>query len=359
MVEITIRDGRAGRQIMPDGKGAILGKIERGDVLDIGDTIQLADGTKVVVLGDEVTILGNEEKQTVFVGSVPARIFNIGAGGCLGWSLQRARAESTVCVRCVDDDEAAMIGTAASFCRQYGTQPTHRLLYSSYRVWQQTIASIVSPDMKHLLPSVAEDAMGALVGWILVWRLIIDQASHDLSRRFGKDSAEFRRFKVFKSGVYDDCQGYRVAEALRNMVQHREMPPLSINHSRELDPQSGKPVSRVSFTLPVSWFLDSERCPAVVKSEFRATPDALLQVADVVDDAMGGMGRVIRELIKINLPELSEHVTYLRKVFSETAPDTPVLMRLSERPNQGLSFNMQRLDDLTVFIQNAPIKAGA
>jgi hypothetical protein len=360
MVEITIRDSRVGREIMPDGKGAVLGKTERGRALDIGDTVELADGSQVVVIGDELTIRADGEKQTVFVGSLPARkSITIDAGGCPGWTLQRAQAESTVCVRCLDDDEAAMIGAAASFCRQYGTQPTHRLLSSAYRVWKQTIASLVSPDTNHVVPAMAEDAIGAFVGWLLIWRLIIDQAAHDLSKRFGKESEEFRRFREFKSEIFGGCQGYRVTEALRNMVQHREMPPLSITHSREPDPQSGKPVSRVSLTLPVSWLIDSEKCPAVIKSEFKLTPDALLQVTEVVDDAMDGMGKVIRELIEINLPELSQKITFLRRIFSETAPETPVLLRLSGRPNQGVTVDMQRLDDLTFFIRNAPIGAGA
>jgi hypothetical protein len=156
------------------------------------------------------------------------------------------------------------------------------------------------------------------------------------------------------SEVFDGCQGYRLTEALRNMVQHQEVPPLNINHSRERDPQSGKPVSTVSITLPVSWLLDSGECPAVVKAEFRATPDALLQMVDVVDDAMGGMKKVIGKLVEINTPELSQHATYLRRLFSETAPEAPLLLRLSPRSGQGMKVDMQRLDDLTFFIRNRP-----
>lgn len=71
MVKITVRDGRSERELAPDGKGIILGTTEHGDVLDIGDKINLPDGTPVIVIGSEELISNAGEEQTVFVGSVP------------------------------------------------------------------------------------------------------------------------------------------------------------------------------------------------------------------------------------------------------------------------------------------------
>ena len=130
---------------------------------------------------------------------------------------------------------------------------------------------------------------------------------------------------------------------------------MKISHIQQLDPKTRTRVTRTSITMPVSWLLDSPKCPAVVKAEFGQTPDASLSIPDVVDDAMAGMERVIREFIEINLPTLSGQVLYLRSLFAETAPDVPVMLRLSQRPDQGLDVKMQRLDDLTLLIRESPI----
>jgi hypothetical protein len=56
MAHITVRDGRAGHPKGPDGLGGVLGVTQAADFLDIGDLIALADGTRVVVIGDEMNM---------------------------------------------------------------------------------------------------------------------------------------------------------------------------------------------------------------------------------------------------------------------------------------------------------------
>jgi hypothetical protein len=71
-MKITVRDGRVGRKVAPDGKGEVLGTIEYSGFLDIGNKIKLPDGTNVIVIGLEDNIGQDEIKQTVFIGSMPA-----------------------------------------------------------------------------------------------------------------------------------------------------------------------------------------------------------------------------------------------------------------------------------------------
>lgn len=74
MVKITIRDGRVGRELAPDGKGAVLGTVERSNFLEIGDKIALPDGTPAIIIGDEMTLGGGQApEQVVFVGSTPGQ----------------------------------------------------------------------------------------------------------------------------------------------------------------------------------------------------------------------------------------------------------------------------------------------
>jgi hypothetical protein len=70
-VEITIRDGRPGLEVVSDGKGVVLA-VDRGSALDEGDVIVLADGTKVVVIGAGEKIGSGSYTQTVYIGSLPA-----------------------------------------------------------------------------------------------------------------------------------------------------------------------------------------------------------------------------------------------------------------------------------------------
>ena len=76
MVHITVRDGRAGHPKDPDGRGAVLGVTQAPDLLDVGDVIELPDGTRGIIIGLEEVLGGEAEgmdpmSQTVFVGTMP------------------------------------------------------------------------------------------------------------------------------------------------------------------------------------------------------------------------------------------------------------------------------------------------
>ncbi len=289
----------------------------------------------------------------------PPKLISIDVGACPGWTLQKAEATTTTFIRCVSDDEAMEIFEAASFCRMYATKPTYRLLTSSYRVWQQTFTRAAEAKKEEWTPDLAEDLLSAFVGWLLVWRLILDQAEHDLSARFGADSVELTSFRAARRAAYDGSQSYRIVEALRNIVQHREMLPVILNRIKELDHASGLPVSKVSYKFPVSYLLASPKCPATIRAEFATTPSAEFELPAVIDGAMAAITPVLTALVQISTPELTKHILYLRKLFSETAPVPPLLLRVP-RPAAGskiLSFNveMQPLLDLAYLVQHAPI----
>jgi hypothetical protein len=363
MIEVTVRDGRAGRDRAQDTAegGAILAALQRDQPYEIGDVITLADGDAVVIIGDKQHIQpGQSWNQTVFVGelSQPRPRFKIDLGSCPDWTLQSAGATTTF-VRCVDADEAEQIKAASSFCRKYATMPTYRLLNSSFRVWQQTFGRVANVQKSEWEPALAEDLLGAFVGWILVWRLVLDQAEHDLSSRFGSSSDQLARFRSARKTAYDTSRAYRVVEALRNLVQHREMPSLYLNRTEELDRTTGQPVTKASYRFPVSDLLNSPKCPAVVKSEFRGKPQMELEVSAIVDQAMTAINLVLVELVKISMPELITYINQLRRIFTE-ASDMPLLLRakqpLAGSKPVGLNVEMVPLHDLQFLVKNASIQ---
>jgi hypothetical protein len=210
-----------------------------------------------------------------------------------------------------------------------------------------------------VLFAIADELQSAFVGWLLIWRLIIDQADHDISERFGANSNERSLLRQARSNAYDNHQGYLVVEATRNLVQHREMPPFNFNQSSGLDPQSGQITRTFEVTFPVSWLLDSPKCPATIKNDFNQKPTEILRVTDIVDDAMAGFQKVLLILVGINQPELAEHTNLLRSIFSEVHSGQPVLIGPQRPPAgvrvQGIQIKMARIDDLLPLVRDAPV----
>ena len=98
---------------------------------------------------------------------------------------------------------------------------------------------------------ISEELLGAFVGWLLIWRLIVDQAEHDLSSRFGDNSSQLASFRLARKNAYDSSSAYRVVEALRNLIQHREMPSLTLNRNEALDHGTGQRQRR--FLIVSRW----------------------------------------------------------------------------------------------------------
>jgi hypothetical protein len=280
---------------------------------------------------------------------------SIDLGHCREWSLQQANPESTIFTRCLEADEVESIKEAIGFCRKNVLSPTYRLLYGAYSSWRLAVDTSSKSDARHQLPALSESLLGSLIGWLLIWRLIIDQSDHEMSQRFGKNSDERAKLKQAKRDAYDQHQGYRLAEALRNRVQHQEMPPLNLSHSNRLDSSSGNVVTEISYGFPVSWLLDSDKCPRTLREEFASTPDAIISAPAMADDAMVGMQSVLLTLAVINIPEFTRHVNRLRKLFSEVHPGVPVLLHPGDNPEVSVQIKMQRMDDLLMIVRDAPV----
>jgi hypothetical protein len=147
---------------------------------------------------------------------------------------------------------------------------------------------------------------------------------------------------------------------MRNAVQHREMPPFNVSLDRRLDTQSGDTIRDVKVTFPVAWLLDSPKCSATVKRELRNDPEEVLNMADVIDDAMNGFLKVFLSIARINHPESITSVNLLRRIFKEAHPGIPGLIKLRRplagaRIQNGINFDIHRIDDLLIVVQEAPI----
>ena len=78
-----------------------------------------------------------------------------------------------------------------------------------------------------------------LINLLTTCKLYIDQVQHDLNRIF-KDSSQLENFKNLLKNEYDSNLGYRVIEAMRNYVQHRNFPIYTFTSSyTRIDKDSG------------------------------------------------------------------------------------------------------------------------
>lgn len=73
-----------------------------------------------------------------------------------------------------------------------------------------------------------------LVNVLTGFRLYLDQTDHALSKVFGNPSEELQAIKEFKKKLYDKHFGYRFLEALRNHVQHCELPVEIVTFNQKL-----------------------------------------------------------------------------------------------------------------------------
>jgi hypothetical protein len=70
-----------------------------------------------------------------------------------------------------------------------------------------------------------------LVNLLTACRLYLDQTGHMLSDLFGNPSKQLEEVKQFRNRLYDERWGYRFMEALRNHVQHADLPVNTISYN--------------------------------------------------------------------------------------------------------------------------------
>ena len=77
-------------------------------------------------------------------------------------------------------------------------------------------------------------------------RLYADQAKHDLSAIYERNSAQQELLRQALSREYDNRFGYRVMEALRNYMQHRSLPVKKLSYSSKWEEVDSEQMLRCS-----------------------------------------------------------------------------------------------------------------
>jgi hypothetical protein len=126
-------------------------------------------------------------------------------------------------------------------------------------------------------------------------RLYRDQISHDLRETFGPSSDLPDLVKSKMSEQYDARFGYRVMEALRNVMQHRSMPVHALSYPSE-SVEHGLQFRAVP-SIEVARLKDAELKPAVfAELESRGETVALTPLVREYVEGLGNVHEVLRSL---------------------------------------------------------------
>lgn len=87
------------------------------------------------------------------------------------------------------------------------------------------------------------------------FRLYVDQTDHAVSKVFGNSSEELKSIKKFKANLYDSHFGYRFLEALRNHVQHCDLPIETLTYNSKLVDR--EKAAQVQFSVIANTSLES------------------------------------------------------------------------------------------------------
>lgn len=100
----------------------------------------------------------------------------------------------------------------------YSTEPLKYNMNNFTKLYEELNLGIRNAALsKYLIVASVQNVLSSMRGYI-------DGFAHALSEFYGKESAVFKNFKIYKSKAFDNNKSYRFIEALRNYVQHRGFP---------------------------------------------------------------------------------------------------------------------------------------
>ena len=188
-----------------------------------------------------------------------------------------------------------------------------QLLITRDRIFEQFQLGL-SHLRRHDSESATWELEIALTTWILYWRRYLDQTCADVIRRFGKPSDELAQLKSESSEAFDSSSSYRIVESLRNMLTH-----------------SGRIKARPIYCSSLgtdfhSYYLSpSELLKDYHKWSRFARADLIglegnrtgwsLPVDELVNEAMGALGRVARWVVSLNKQRLESASGYLSELM--------------------------------------------
>ena len=173
-----------------------------------------------------------------------------------------------------------------------------------------------------------------IVNLLSAGRMYLDQSVQHIKNMYGADSDNLNLINKEKAFQYDQRLGYRVIEALRNYVQHRDFPIQSVRFSYERV-SSGDYSQLLHQVIPqirISALEEDGKFKKSVLKELNAIHDNdhshdLLDIRPFIREYVEGIGKIhekVRDLIRLDLTAwektLDDTIAKFQNEFGEEIP---------------------------------------
>jgi hypothetical protein len=168
------------------------------------------------------------------------------------------------------------------------------------------------------------------LNWLLSFRAYLDHKQAQLSRRYGKASAELSAFKDVCSTAYDDSFSYRLCYRLRNYAQHVGFPPLQVT-IQEVEIEGGLERWAMLELDRDELLRNYKEWGAQVRTDLEAGPAKLLMDEHVVG-VRQQLDAIHKRVIVIDDPFLQGQLKVVRDLLGKVPTDragAPHLLKLT------------------------------
>lgn len=188
-----------------------------------------------------------------------------------------------------------------------------------------------------------------LINLLTTCRMYVDHTPQRLGAIFPNNAKPKSDFKSLLSSRYDSSFSFRLLEALRNYVQHNDLPlsGLCVGHQRieETDVRPGS-LCTLMFNIARDCILDGRRFKASVADELRSMPDNI-DVRPLIREYVGLLSEVHQELRKTLDEPLDEAVRVVDAAvtsYAEGQEQSPNALYAVEQDSEGTVIAKHYLD---------------
>ncbi|XHX80549.1 MAG: hypothetical protein RBJ76_11655 [Stenomitos frigidus ULC029] len=150
-----------------------------------------------------------------------------------------------------------------------------------------------------------------IINLLTTCRLYIDQTSHNICSIYGANSDQETAIKKRKSQEYDsDCPAYRVMEAMRNYVQHRELPIRRLSHNWQRIENGLEVLAKrtIELSIDIETLSEDKKFKRAVLAELQDLGESV-EFTPLLRQYLESIGRIhlkMREILSPDLPQWEE-----------------------------------------------------
>jgi hypothetical protein len=154
-------------------------------------------------------------------------------------------------------------------------------------------------------------------------RLYIDQVSHNIRSIYGADSEQEKVVKEQTSQEYDSgFPGYRVMEAMRNYVQHRELPIRGLSKNmRRIEKESEVFMKHtIKLSIDINTLNEDKKFKRKILTELQSLGESV-ELTPLVRQYLGSIGKIhlkIRELLSPDLLAWEKQIQHPLSQYQES-----------------------------------------